>query len=451
MDVSTWTATIGAGTRLKEVSRKLYASGRRALAHGTCPSVGIGGHCTIGGLGPTSRMWGAALDHILEVTVVTADSKIVTASETENSDLFFALRGAAAGYGIITEFKFRTQSAPDEAVFFTYSLPFSAVASMATALKDWQSIVSNQGLQRRLHTQIQFNIRGMIISGTFFGSLADFGKEDLAKRFIYLINEECSEGYDENPRKAVRKGATVKVVSDWMAMLRLWAGGPLLSAMSEQAMHFYHKSLSIRHGSLLSADTIEQFLEHVRISKKGTPFWFVIMDLTGGAVNDIPADLTAYPHRSTLFYIQTYAAHISKISAVTRQFVGGINSIVESQLPEAGQHIYPGYVDPELSHGPRKYWGVNLERLQRLKTHFDPHDLFHNPQSVTPAYISRPSCQSGATSQHQKQWNQAPAYLTIKKPNARALFKIIESNTSFVAMNENLMLSGITKSAILSG
>ena len=47
MDTTTWKATIGAGTRLGEVDKKLIANGNRAMAHGVCPDVGIGGHATI--------------------------------------------------------------------------------------------------------------------------------------------------------------------------------------------------------------------------------------------------------------------------------------------------------------------------------------------------------------------------------------------------------------------
>ena len=64
MDRKTWRATIGGGTLLGDVTKRLHDAGNRAISHGTCPQVGIGGHATIGGLGPTSRQWGSALDHV---------------------------------------------------------------------------------------------------------------------------------------------------------------------------------------------------------------------------------------------------------------------------------------------------------------------------------------------------------------------------------------------------
>jgi FAD/FMN-containing dehydrogenase len=114
MDATTWTATIGGGTLLADVTKRLHNAGGRAMAHGTCPQVGLGGHATIGGLGPTSRMWGSALDHVEEVQVVLANSSIIRASEIENPDVFFALKGAGASFGVITEFKVRTEPEPVE-------------------------------------------------------------------------------------------------------------------------------------------------------------------------------------------------------------------------------------------------------------------------------------------------------------------------------------------------
>lgn len=94
MDESTWVATIGSGTLLGDVTTRLSEAGGRAMSHGTCPQVGSGGHFTIGGLGPTSRQFGTSLDHIVEVEAVLANSSIVRASETQNPDVFFAVKGA---------------------------------------------------------------------------------------------------------------------------------------------------------------------------------------------------------------------------------------------------------------------------------------------------------------------------------------------------------------------
>lgn len=89
MDEETWQAAVGAGTLLGDLDDRLHVAGQRAVSHGVCPGVGIGGHATIGGLGPSSRMWGTCLDHVVGVEVVTAEGEVVRASEGENADLFW--------------------------------------------------------------------------------------------------------------------------------------------------------------------------------------------------------------------------------------------------------------------------------------------------------------------------------------------------------------------------
>ena len=82
MDESTHVATIGAGLLLGDVTELLYNAGQRSIAHGTCLQVGIGGHGTVGGVGPPSRLYGMTIDHIEEVEIVLANATIVRASQS---------------------------------------------------------------------------------------------------------------------------------------------------------------------------------------------------------------------------------------------------------------------------------------------------------------------------------------------------------------------------------
>ncbi len=66
----------------------------------------------------SSHTHGLALDWLIGATVVLANSTIVNCSETENADLFWALRGAGGSMGIVTEFRFKTFAAPDQVTFF---------------------------------------------------------------------------------------------------------------------------------------------------------------------------------------------------------------------------------------------------------------------------------------------------------------------------------------------
>lgn len=91
-----------------------YLSGHgRFFNGGHCPSVGIGGFLLQGGMGWNARGWGWAAQNIVAIDVVTADGELVRASETENSDLFWAARGSGPGFfGVVTRFHLRTLPLP---------------------------------------------------------------------------------------------------------------------------------------------------------------------------------------------------------------------------------------------------------------------------------------------------------------------------------------------------
>ncbi|KAL1738003.1 hypothetical protein HDZ31DRAFT_51612 [Schizophyllum fasciatum] len=91
VDENANTVEVGVGMRLGDVALGLHQYGR-ALPHGRCTTVGVGGHATGGGFGFQSRLWGLLLDRVVSETVVLSNGSIVTASKDENEDLFWVSR-----------------------------------------------------------------------------------------------------------------------------------------------------------------------------------------------------------------------------------------------------------------------------------------------------------------------------------------------------------------------
>lgn len=112
VDDKTNIATVEAGARLGHVAHELLRQGGRAIAHGSCPGVGIAGHMLHGGYGWASHNKGLALDWMIGAHVVLANGTRVHCSAIENSDLFWALRGAGSNFGIVTSFELNTFEAP---------------------------------------------------------------------------------------------------------------------------------------------------------------------------------------------------------------------------------------------------------------------------------------------------------------------------------------------------
>jgi len=199
LDNETNIATVGPGTRLGNMALALFNQSGRAIAHGLCPGwvslyprrnsmltvgrVGIGGHVLHGGQGYSSHTHGLTLDFLTEAEVVLADSSVVTASTTENSDLFWALRGAGMSYGIVTSLKFRTIAAPPENVLFYYPYIWNRTQAFAgwDAFQRYSAGLTSPQIPAEMNIRMTIgNATGtadflvFILEGAYHGSTTNF-------------------------------------------------------------------------------------------------------------------------------------------------------------------------------------------------------------------------------------------------------------------------------------
>jgi len=378
MDRSTWLATAGGGTLLGDLTKRMHLAGGRAMAHGICPQVGLGGHATIGGLGPSSRLWGTALDHIEEVEIVLADSSIVRANATQNQDIFWAVKGAGASFGVVTEFVLRTEEEPGEAVQYSFSFTEGSWKDLSATFKKWQKFVANPELTRKFASQIIVTEVGLIITGTYYGSEKEYDAFELEKNFP-----------GNNEKKTV-------VFNDWLALVDNWAEEVGLRFGGGIQSYFDAKSLTFNGCDLIPDKVVDELFAYLENTKKGTLIWLVIFDLAGGKVNDVPQDATAYAHRDALFYMQSYAIGVGSVSKKTKAFLKGVKTVLKDGTPGGDEFgAYAGYVDPELENPQQDYWRTNLPRLEQIKSVVDPNDVFHNPQSVRPTNSSASALTKG--------------------------------------------------------
>lgn len=365
MNYTTWHATIGAGTLLEDVTDRLYHAGRRAMAHGTSPQIGAGGHFTIGGLGPLARQFGMALDHVLEAEVVLANGTIVRCSQAQNPDLFWAIRGAGSGFGIVTEFVVRTEPAPGTAVQYEYSIKVGGARDQAALYKQWQAYVANPDLTWKLASTLWVFPGSMLISGTYFGTKKEYDELNMASQFPGA------------------NGSAI-VLQDWLGLVAHLGEEVGLKLGGDIPSNFYSKSTAWTPQDLMSDAEIDHFFEYVETANKGTPTWFLVFDFEGGFTNQVPSDATSYPHRNVLIWLQTYAVNpLGPVTPTMVHFLEKMNQLANTSAP---YEAYPGYVDPLLPNGPSAYWGPNLPRLRQIKAKIDPNNVFRNPQSPLPAF-----------------------------------------------------------------
>nr|OQO16667.1 hypothetical protein B0A51_17044 [Rachicladosporium sp. CCFEE 5018] len=372
MNTETWRATVGGGMLLGELDESLYSPHKRAVAHGE--SVWEDTPQSVGWVRVlVSSEW--LSDHVEEVEVVTADGQILRASETQHKDLFWALKGAGASFGIITEFVLRTEEAPEETVQYKYSFTSGSWTKMADVFKTWQRFIADPDLTWRFATTATITTLGLSISGTFYGSELEF--EQLSLKPDFPLRET---------------GSKTTVRQNWLDVLTHEAEQVALKLGGGIPAHAYTKTLTFNgsKNNLLDDPGVDKLFSYIEHADKGTLIWFLIFDLAGGKTNTVPMEATAYAHRDALYYLQSYAISdklISGVSETTKQFLAGVNDVIVNHMMADGTDYgaYPGYVDLELGAEAQKlYWRDNLEELERIKTIYDPGKVFRNPQSVRP-------------------------------------------------------------------
>ena len=121
-----------------DVDHATHAFGM-ATVSGIVSTTGVGGLTLGGGTGNLTRTYGLTIDNLLEVDVVLADGRFITANQSENTDLFWAVRGGGGNFGVVTSFLFRLHP-----VSTVYGGPiFWDLADAGKVMRFWRDYILN--------------------------------------------------------------------------------------------------------------------------------------------------------------------------------------------------------------------------------------------------------------------------------------------------------------------
>ncbi|KAM7218258.1 putative FAD-linked oxidoreductase YvdP [Rhypophila decipiens] len=372
LDNTTGIARVEGGARLGHVASELYNQGKRAVSHGTCPGVGVGGHALHGGYGMSSHTKGLALDWIVGATVVLANSTVVNCSKTENPDIFWAIRGAGSSIGIVTEFRFATFQVPDVVTIFVAPVNWRTEAAATIGFKAVQDFALNE-MPAELNMRLFIAKAFTNLEGLFYGD-----KAGLQAALAPLMK---------------KTNATLALAQqgDWLAQVKHFGNGVNVDQTHPYNYHetFYSSSLYTNElNETQMAAFVSYWFKHAKSNKRD---WYVQIDLHGGKTSAVskpdPAE-TAYAHRDYLFMYLFYD-RVDKGVYPTEGFttVGNFVKNVTNTLEDNSWGQYINYPDSRMDQetAQASYWGQHLPRLQAIKKQVDPDNLFHFPQGVLPA------------------------------------------------------------------
>ncbi|KAJ3515601.1 hypothetical protein NMY22_g14413 [Coprinellus aureogranulatus] len=363
---------ITTGLRLGTIATDLWVQ-RRGLPHGTCPFVGWGGHVATGGYGFTSRLWGMALDRVTSVEIVLANGTIATASKNRNQDLFFAARGAASSFGIVTKTTMSTIPAPNSTTVYEYGWTMN-IADASAAYASYQSFSLSNAVPPELGIELiigRGSSRGTVtltFYGVWYGAANKF---DAA--ITPLLNAM--------PRKADWNS---KKVGTYLASLVNLAGGSLSVDGPNGHDTSYVKSLTTPTGQPVTAVAQKAFVTYLANQGFDTKLrWFIQIGLIGGrnsAVNAVPPTETAFAHRNALHLMQLYAYTSNSAPPFPANGFtlvdGMVDSIVKNMPSNWDYGAYTNYIDDLLPNAEQLYYKQNLARLKQLKAKYDPTGVF---------------------------------------------------------------------------
>ncbi|PQE22021.1 glucooligosaccharide oxidase protein [Rutstroemia sp. NJR-2017a BBW] len=384
VDQGTYIAKIGSGQRLGNVALGIHEQGGRALPHGTCPGVGIGGHATHGGYGYDSRLWGLALDTIVGLDVVLANGSFVHVTATEHNDLWYAFRGAAEGFGIVTHFYMQTNAAPEFVTYFTADLSstLASVDEVSSAFLETQEFVLESPLLTP-NISFGFNVNsdgGLHITGMCTFCDFEFFRDVVFPRLVsgFIIDSQ---------------NITLLTWLDTLATLA--APDPLQEPLFGYNIHdtFYVKSIVTKNDSPLTPDAVHSFFSYILANQSPEIPYFSIINLYGAQDSAISrprigGSSSAYTDEDALWVFQNYGYtpnHLPPWDDRITDVIEGMNDAVFCAQPNGNFSGYANYIDPNLTpvEAAQMYYGPQTyDRLLGIKTQVDSEFVFWNPQAV---------------------------------------------------------------------
>ena len=362
VDPQARTADVGPGATLGDLDRETQAFGLVAPA-GVVSSTGVAGLTLGGGMGWVRRKHGLSIDNLLSVDIVTADGTFRRASETENSDLFWALRGGGGNFGVVTNFRFQLHPLGP---IVPFAAPIYPIAQAREVIRGWRDFCEDAVDEISSFCLIQ-----TVPSHPPFPEEA-WGSVVVALPSLYAGDVE--EGL--RILQPLRELGTPAIDMTGPMPFRVLQGA--FDGLFPTGNRYYWKTATL---ATLDDDAIDLIIElgHARTS----PGAVVGIWQMGGAMARVPEEATGYGSRNdpwtvAIDYGWTDPAEDETHIAAARAAWERVNAL-------SGGGMYLHYGSLEKEDQIRDAYGKNYERLAAIKRTYDPKNLFRVNQNIVPA------------------------------------------------------------------
>lgn len=404
IDLEKETAWVGAGATLGELFYRIAEKSRiHGFPAGVCPTVGVGGHFVGAGYGNMMRKYGLSVDNIIDARLVDVSGRILD-RKSMGEDLFWAIRGGGASFGVLLSFKVKLVQVPETVTVFRVEKTLDQNAT--EIVYQWQHIAHK--VERDLFIRLVLDVVKRDEEKTVRASFTALFLGD-CKRLVSTMDESFPQlGFTESDC----------VETSWVKSIPFWANISMDKPVEVLLERAPERVFSLKRKS----DYVKE-----PIPKDGLEFiWKKMIELEapsmafnpyGGRMAEIPETETPFPHRSGNLWKIQYLANWNEVDIETSgkyiELMRKLYSYMTPFVSKNPRQAFYSYKDLDLGsadwkrkdcwggrgddYGIRYFMG-NFERLVKIKSKVDGDNFFRHEQSIPTLSMSGGCCEVGDNS-----------------------------------------------------
>ncbi|XP_051200535.1 berberine bridge enzyme-like Cyn d 4 [Lolium perenne] len=378
------TAWVDSGATIGELYYHIAKNNSQvAFPAGECPSIGVGGHFSGGGIGMLMRKYGLSVDKIVDAKVVTANGELLDRAGM-GEDLFWAIRGGGGGnFGIVLSWKIQLVRVPPQVAVF--SIPKTLEEGAIELLTKWQYI--GPSLPNDLTIRAKVQGQQAVFLAVYLGTCSSLvPMMDRLFPELNMTNADCRS-------------------MTWLESVALSYGSLAKTGTLEEVLLARGSSLS--YYTKIKSDYVQRPI--ASCSWKNIFAWFkkdgagyIMLEPHGGFMRTVSAAATPYPHRKGVLYVIQYITFWQGDGGkAPTSWLASFYDFMGSYVSQNPRQAYVNFRDLDIGQNTvgsendvssfesgqvwgERYFMGNYRRLAAVKAAVDPNDYFRNEQSIPP-------------------------------------------------------------------
>jgi len=359
VDANKKRAFVGPGATLADFDQEAQKHGL-ATPVGINSTTGISGLTLGGGFGWLTRKYGMTIDNLVAADLVTANGEKLRLSESENPDLFWAIRGGGGNFGVVTQYEFRLHAVGPQILAGLIVFPIGQAKQVLQQYRQFTASAPeelNVWVVLRHAPPLPFlppdvHGKGVIVLPLFYA-----GDPKEGEKLIEPLRK-FGNAYGEHI------GAMPYV--DWQK-----AFDPLLTPGARN----YWKSHNFTELKDEAIDCVISFA-----TKLPSPQCEIFIGFIAGAANRVSADAMAYSSRDAKFVLNVHARWDEP--GQDQSCIGWARAFFEASKPYASAGAYVNFMTADEADRVAAAYGANYQRLVNIKKKYDPNNVFRANQNI---------------------------------------------------------------------